>query len=399
VALSAAAMVGVASCEEAKDSKPAMFLDQTLRQSFFFMYEKRLRQFSPPEKVFEYFASVTCPDGTKAMMPVDLMRACVPVFAPTGSDNVKQGGLAGESTWGMWGKKATKRSKFFQLFDTNGDGIIDFPEYVFFTTLLSIPQDDVKTAFMMFDLDDSGTLDREEFKEVLANLREKTRVGKTSTGLRPGMKSSGSVEDGGLVEFFFGKNGKKTLTLKKFEDFLSQLHDEMVSLEFSHYDFNNTGLMSYKDFALSLVASGNVTEIRKYLGRVASLPEDYPGAGITLAQFQEVYKLRPRLHAMHVALQTYGGANGVKKDDFRRAAKKIGGANLTDAQIDILYHVFDLDGDGTLDADEFVNIISSKLPTSTSAADDTSSFFGCCKSCWDNRSLFDDALGEKPTEK
>ena len=36
------------------------------------------------------------------------------------------------------------------------------------TTLLSIPQDDVKTAFMMFDLDDSGTLDREEFKEVLA---------------------------------------------------------------------------------------------------------------------------------------------------------------------------------------------------------------------------------------
>jgi hypothetical protein len=83
---------------------------QTLRQSFFFMYEKRLRQFSPPEKVFEYFASVTCPDGTKAMMPVDLMRACVPVFAPTGSDNVKQGGLAGESTWGMWGKKATKVS-------------------------------------------------------------------------------------------------------------------------------------------------------------------------------------------------------------------------------------------------------------------------------------------------
>jgi Ca2+-binding EF-hand superfamily protein len=363
------------------------------------MYEKRLRQFSPPEKVFEYFASVSCPDGSKAMMPTDLMRACVPVFAPTGSDNVKQGGLAGESTWGMWGKKVAKRSKFFELFDTNGDGIIDFPEYVFFTTLLSIPQDDVKTAFMMFDLDDSGTLDRDEFKEVLANLREKTRVGKNSTGFRPGMKSSGSVEEGGLVEFFFGKNGKKTLTLKKFEDFLSQLHAEMVSLEFSHYDFNSKGYMSYKDFALSLVASGNVSEIRKYLGRVSTLPEDLPGKGVSLQEFQEVYKLRPRLHAMHVALQTYGGSSGVKKDDFRRAAKKIGGANLTDVQIDILYHVFDLDGDGTLDADEFVNIISHKLPTSGGAmGEDPTSLFGCCKSCWDNRSLFEET-SEKAAEK
>jgi hypothetical protein len=55
--------------------------------------------------------------------------------------------------------------------------------------------------------------------------------------------------------------------------------------------------------------------------------------GAATLQFQEVYKLRPRLHAMHVALQTYGGTNGVKKDDFRRAAKKIGGANLTDTQV------------------------------------------------------------------
>ena len=34
----------------------------------------------------------------------------------------------------------------------------------------------------------------------------------------------------------------------------------------------NTGLMSHKDFAMSLVASGNVSDIGKYLERVASMP-------------------------------------------------------------------------------------------------------------------------------
>lgn len=396
VAVSAAALTGFASCEEAEKDSPTMFLDKTMRQSFFFMYEKRLRQFSQPEKVFEYFSSVTTPGGAKAMMPSDLMRASVPVFSPMGSDNIKQGHLGGESSEGLWNTKGTKTSKFFQLFDIDGDGTIDFPEYVFFTTLLSIPVHDVRIAFMMFDTDDSGTLDRDEFKRVLANLREKTRVGK-STGKRPGMKMKGvgSVEDGGLVEYFFGKNGKKMLTLKKFEEFLMQLHIEMVALEFSHYDYLNTGYLSYKDFALSLVASGNVSEIRQYLSRVASLPP-MPGKGVTLAQFQEVYKLRPRLHDMHVALMSYGGAGGVEKEDFKRAARKIGGVHITDTQIDVLYYVFDLDQNGTLDADEFVNIISSKLPTASGPAFglDTSSVFGCCKSCWDNRAIMEDAVKE-----
>ena len=35
------------------------------------------------------------------------------------------------------------------------------------TTLLSIPVHDVRIAFIMFDTDDSGTLDRDEFKKVL----------------------------------------------------------------------------------------------------------------------------------------------------------------------------------------------------------------------------------------
>jgi hypothetical protein len=48
-----------------------------------------------------------------------------------------------------------------------------------------------------------------------------------------------------------------------------------------------TGFITYKDFAMSLVASGNVSDINKYLARVATLPPQ-PGSGITLAEFKQV---------------------------------------------------------------------------------------------------------------
>ena len=48
---------------------------------------------------------------------------------------MKSGGLGADSKSGK--QKATKvfpktTPKFFQLFDTDGDGLIDFPEYIFF---------------------------------------------------------------------------------------------------------------------------------------------------------------------------------------------------------------------------------------------------------------------------
>ncbi|KAL8126094.1 hypothetical protein AgCh_013396 [Apium graveolens] len=47
-------------------------------------------------------------------------------------------------------------SEFFMLFDTNNDGLISFSEYIFFVTLLSIPESSFSVAFKMFDLDNNG---------------------------------------------------------------------------------------------------------------------------------------------------------------------------------------------------------------------------------------------------
>lgn len=49
-------------------------------------------------------------------------------------------------------------------------------------------------------------------------------------GFRTGLKVSGSVENGGLVDYFFGEDGNARLQLDKFVKFLRELHDEVSSL-------------------------------------------------------------------------------------------------------------------------------------------------------------------------
>lgn len=76
-------------------------------------------------QVFYYFSSVRTGDGLNYMTAGDLMRAIVPVFPPSGSHLVREGYLAFERSPG---ELKCPPSKFFMLFDTNGDGLISFPE-------------------------------------------------------------------------------------------------------------------------------------------------------------------------------------------------------------------------------------------------------------------------------
>ncbi|KAL6974037.1 hypothetical protein U1Q18_028220 [Sarracenia purpurea var. burkii] len=137
--------------EPAKKSK--FIFGDAYRRKVFFKYEKRIRMQSPPEKVFEYFASIRTPSGEMLMTPADLMRAVVPVFPPSGSNRIREGSLKGE--WAP-GELHCAPSSFFMLFDTNNDGLISFAEYIFFVTILNIPESSFSVAFKMFDLDNNG---------------------------------------------------------------------------------------------------------------------------------------------------------------------------------------------------------------------------------------------------
>lgn len=295
------------------------------------------------------------------MTPADLMRATVPVFPPSESHLVRDGYLRGERSPG---DLRCDHSDFFMLFDVNNDGLISFKEYIFFVTLLSIPESSFSVAFKMFDIDGNGEIEREEFKKVMAMMRAHNRQGANHRdGLRAGLKVGGSVEDGGLVEYFFGEDGNKRLQHDNFIQFLDDLHHEMTRLEFSHYDYKKRGSISAKDFALSMVASADLSHLSKLLDRVDDM-DNVPclnGLRITFEEFKNFCELHRKLQPFSLALFSYGQVNGLlTKKDFQRAASQVCGISLTDNAVAVIFHIFDTNRDGSLSFDEFIRVLQKR---------------------------------------
>ncbi|XP_074287094.1 calcium uptake protein, mitochondrial-like [Silene latifolia] len=366
--------------------KPRFLFKDSYRRKVFFKYEKRIRTRSPPEKVFEYFSSVRNSDGEILMKPSDLMRAVVPVFPPSESELVRDGYLPGERPPG---ELRCPTSEFFMLFDVNNDGLISFKEYIFFVTLLSIPESSFSVAFKMFDIDNNGEIDRDEFKQVMALMRAQHRQGANHrdglrTGIRAGVKIGGAVENGGVVEYFFGEDGETQLHHDKFVQFLRHLHDEIVRLEFSHYDYKSQGTISAKDFALSMVASADINHINKLLDRVDDIDNNpnLSNVRVTEHEFRKFAELRMKLEPFALALFAYGKVNGLlTKADFQRAASRVCGVSLSDSVVDVIYHVFDSNRDGNLSAEEFLRVLQKR--TKEIAQPVESGIMGFLNCCWD----------------
>ncbi|KAL6980224.1 hypothetical protein U1Q18_021867 [Sarracenia purpurea var. burkii] len=370
-------------------SAPKYLFGDAYRRKVFFNYEKRIRMRSPPEKVFEYFASFRTPEGEVFMTPADLMRAIVPVFPPSESNLVRDGYLRGERSPG---DLRCAHSEFFMLFDVNNDGLISFKEYIFFVTLLSIPESSFSVAFKMFDINCDGEIDREEFKKVMALMRAQNRQGALHRdGLRAGSRVGTSVENGGLVKHFFGENGNKCLQHENFVQFLRFLHDEMARLEFAHYDYKLRGTISAKDFALSMVASADMRHLNKLLDRVDELNgSNLSSVRISFEEFKNFAELRKKLQPFSLALFSYGKANGLlTRKDFQRAASQVCGVSLTDNVVEIIFHVFDSNRDGSLSLDEFIRVLQKRerdvaQPTEAGVFD----FLSCCwRNCTNNCSI------------
>ncbi|XP_021757837.1 calcium uptake protein, mitochondrial-like [Chenopodium quinoa] len=346
--------------EAAPQKKPMFLFKDEYRKRVFFNYEKRIRLRSLPEKVFEYFASARSASGEYLMTPGDLMRAVVPVFPPSESNYVRGGYLKSEKSPG---ELQCAPSEFFMLFDTNNDGFISFPEYIFLVTLLSIPESSFSVAFKMFDLDHNGEIDKQEFKKVMDLMRTYNRQGRQhSDGRRFGLKvSSIPVENGGLIEYFFGKDGNQALHHDRFVQFLRDLHLEIVRLEFAHYDHKSRGTISARDFALSMVASADLNHTTKFLDRVDELSNDphLNNVRFTFEEFKAFAELRKRLRPLSLAIFSHGKANDglLTKDDFQRAASHVCGIQLTKNVVDIIFHIFDLNRDGSLSSDEFLRVL------------------------------------------
>ncbi|KAK9834607.1 hypothetical protein WJX74_005603 [Apatococcus lobatus] len=350
-------------------SKGWNLLSDATRRRTFFKYEKRIRDLSPPDKVFEYFASEEREGGHRAMKPADLLCALVSVYPPDLSAAARTGHLPGERHAGKGSEEL--ESNFFKSLDSDGDGLLSFQEYMLLITLLSIPEQHVATAFQMMDLDDSGYIDYEEFQRVCTSIRSPSRPSKF---LRTGLKVQTQDGMSGIYATFFGQDGTQKLSLSMLEKFLNRLHLELVHLEFSFYDEKNTGFITGKDFARSIVAGADVKLIDSLLNRVDELDDRLASYKVSEQQFETFIKLERELQRLEVAIELYNRiAEKFDRSDLQRACRMITGHKLDPPLMDIIFHMFDTNHDGSLASKEFIKVLRQRsgiAQTAVGAAQD-----------------------------
>lgn len=86
----------------------------------------------------------------------------------------------------------------------------------------------LKKSFNVETVPYFSEIKKEEFKKVMKFLRANNRQGSAQRdGLHIGLKVDNSVDNGGLVEYFFGKDRKDHLQLMNFAQFVNDLHKEV----------------------------------------------------------------------------------------------------------------------------------------------------------------------------
>ncbi|KYR00347.1 hypothetical protein DLAC_03090 [Tieghemostelium lacteum] len=344
-----------------------VFLDDqkkepTWREQIITNYQNRIREYSTPEKIFQCFASVK-QNGESFMTVEDFIRAILPhQFQASSNTSTKSKTL-----------KIKEIPLSFKIADIDGDGLISYGEFLFFSTLLSIPQNSAAIAFKIMDINQDNSIDAQEFMGILKILQNQSQFAKNTSSTTPQTDAVAK----GWIEHLFGKSGNKKLSLEQFQQLLDQVRRDVLLLEFRFYDPKNTGFISQRDFGLLLISYGKAGKLESHVKSLDSLPAivSEKHKGISFDQFAQFNKLLDKLPDVALAMDLYGDMNQpFSKKQFKYIANIVCGFNPEQQVLDTLYKVFDTDNNGSLEKGEFVNILSRRKYRGLQTSRDTGIF-------------------------
>uniref|UniRef100_A0A915MBV9 EF-hand domain-containing protein n=1 Tax=Meloidogyne javanica TaxID=6303 RepID=A0A915MBV9_MELJA len=275
-----------------------------------------------------------------------------------------------------------------KMFSELGDkGIISYAEYLFLVTLLTKSHYAFTIAFMIFDEDDNMQIDKQEFlKQCFVNAdfdvdflsrivpatREKfERLIHSSSFRHKNMdkdeeeqkllEAKQSLETT-LTVHLFGRSGRDSLTFKQFQNFYQHLQKELIEIEFKEFS-RGKDRISAVDFARLVLRYSilHKDERSPYIRRVYERSE-YDEEGISLQQFETFSMFLNNLEDFSKAVRLYAIADiPVSQNEFIRAVKCSTGFNLDPQLVNVLFKIFDANGDDKLSYSEFIAVMSDRL--------------------------------------
>ncbi|XP_076631816.1 calcium-binding mitochondrial carrier protein Aralar1 isoform X6 [Colletes latitarsis] len=261
-------------------------------------------------EIFNQYASQE-KNGERFMTPSDFVRSYLGLYTDTdyNPDSVKL--LAG-------------------IVDTSKDGLISFAEFQAFEGLLCVPDALYKTAFQLFDTNGNGMVAFDEFAEVMR---------KTELHLRMPFNM-----DSSFIKLYFGKDKQRLISYAEFSQFLHDFHEEYATEAFKKFDKDGQGFISaldFQDIMLSIKSHLLTKDVKDNL--VAAASTGQTGRKVSFPYFMAFNSL---LNNMELIKRIYLNAtNGhrfeeVTKERFLHSAQMM--SQITPLEVDILFQLCDL---------------------------------------------------------
>ncbi|XP_034065559.1 calcium uptake protein 1, mitochondrial [Gymnodraco acuticeps] len=354
--------------EEKKKKQRSGFRDRKVME-----YENRIRAYSTPDKIFRYFATLKVigehGDAEVYMTPQDFIRSITPNEKQPESLGLDQFIVKRYDGKDFWQTEKiaqereslqTRNSIFFSLGEC---GLISFSDYIFLTPCCPVtPQRNFEIAFKMFDLNGDGEVDLEEFEQVQSIIRSQTSMGmrhrdRSTTGNT--LKTAGCSS--ALTTYFFGVDLKGKLTIGSFLEFQRKLQHDVLKLEFERNDPVN-GKISERQFGGMLLAYSGV-QSRKLKQMQKGLKKMFKDAqGITFEEVENFFTFLKNVNDVDTALSFYHMAGAsIDKVTMKQVARTVAKVELSDHVCDVVFALFDCDGNGELSNREFIAIMKQRL--------------------------------------
>lgn len=373
-----------------------------------FLYNRRQQRLQTtnlaPQSLSERFRSYASIGDGRCMVLEDFILSCCAVAPPppaSSSSSPSSDATSSQPTHHL--VLSPSAEQLFKSIDADGDGTIDFGEYCVLATFLSNSDAHFRTAFYMFDADKSGRLDIDEFRKVMtalcvdpsaraamgldstttateetANGKKKSNRGSTTAdkGATAAANRTLSVlESSGVVQQMFGKQLDKKLSIDEFLTLVRKLRWEVRRVEFQQYLRGANGSRS-RDEAVRL------DDVRRMLGVSGEEDSNNNNSGATTTNstnknqwvswtsytklfdlIREAPSVQRGLEILQDAKRKAREANGdaanseedggATKLEFARALRAAKLTHFTPQDISMFFDVFDSDGSGTIDAEEF----------------------------------------------
>ena len=241
----------------------------------------------------------------------------------------------------------------FNATDSDGDGKLSFSEFSFLMVLLTTKQSDFELSFAMLDSERRGSLSAAQFIACIRAL--------SSDDMPASLLSKSLAKGGGIMAKLFGSNFGKRCTLEELGQLTEQLRLEVWKAEFRQHDPGNKGAIPVEKFAelisSQMLGSHLPIHLVQNMRRLRSSDEV-----VGFPSWVKLHKLMLAGDELAEAVELFtAGGQPLLKSDFANAVRAIRLPPLTPSELDLIYALFDKDGDGALQFDEFYGIMMSKI--------------------------------------